>query len=327
MQTIPRRQSEENKASSRMRPSSAKVLSETQRSTAPSVRPFSATPSGVQTHHAQHPMSRPSSARSAAGGSQRTKSPPPALSSLAFAGSPSRPTSPISSRKSLAQRDPCDSFGWKFLVSTRQSKQRTCECGMVRPTYGPSSDGDLSSALWCVMCPNKPPGAFYLDSSRCLCGKSTPRYAVILADGKLDIRWCALCPTRPKDAVNAKAAIVKRAGGREPEKSRKQRHRTKTHAEGADELLFCSICAPPEAVVVADKLCLCGTHRPTHAMPGEDLSDAKWCATCPSKPSRAVDVVSNKCVCKRGFPRFGMPGAKPVIASSPSFFGTLAAEP
>lgn len=196
---------------------------------------------------------------------------------------------------------------------------RKCECGQVRPTFGLNGES-LKDARWCISCPQRHDDAVNLDSRKCECGQGRPRFsAPALGGSSLNPRWCGKCPRKSQNAVDVRAATIKQPLYYATEMAEvKDTHGKRSHLPVSGRSVantvkdmhrnarWCSICMPEGAVPVSHKLCECRQHRPSHALLGESASEARWCVTCPGKPAKAVDIVSNMCECRRGFPRFGL---------------------
>ena len=79
-----------------------------------------------------------------------------------------------------------------------------------------------------------------------------------------------------------------------------------------ESLTAAAAAAPPHLTsqplrAPSGKQCECGHHRPSFGPPGSSSREARWCATCPTKPPDAVNVKNRRCECGQSEPSFGMP--------------------
>lgn len=114
----------------------------------------------------------------------------------------------------------------------------------------------------------------------CACGAGEPVFAVSYAQANRP-RWCAACPELPEGAVDVTERRAKCECGR-------GRRLMALPGEPPSAARWCGRCPakPVDAVlVVAARLCECGTSNPSFGLPG--TNDHRWCAQCPGKPAEA----------------------------------------
>lgn len=75
--------------------------------------------------------------------------------------------------------------------------------------------------------------------------------------------------------------------------------------------IWCAKCPDKDekAMNVVNKKCVCGKAQPSFGLHG---GKPIWCANCPDKEHTARNVVDKKCACGKSRPSFGLHGGKPV---------------